>query len=186
MKSIVKRDDQAVGDTQQFVLGQGFVQVGDFDTLLGHNGTKRLFIELFADRDRTEVRPAEAYQALLASIQPSWTIRVFQVYWPDEYPRELFLSNVRKWRAPNDGMSFLRDSLEHTVQASSIPFGRRTIIEMIVTGTESISFWETLPAMLQQFGVQAVHLTKDQVERLAHWVFNASIDNGSLLSRNGG
>jgi hypothetical protein len=39
--------------------------------------------------------------------------------------------------------------------------------------------------MLQQFGVQAVHLAKEEVERLAHWVFNASIDNGSLLSRHG-
>ena len=175
---------EEVGDTQLFVLGQGFVKDGDFEALVGHDSTKRLFIELFADRDRTDVRPSEAYQAILASLQPGWVIRVFQVYWPDEYPRELFLKNVRRWRASNNGMSFLKDSLEHTVQASSIPFGRRTIIEMVVTGTESISFWETLPVMLQQFGVQATHLGKDEVERLAHWVFNASIDNGNLLSRN--
>ena len=174
-----------VGDTQVFVLGQGFVRVGEFDALVGHNNTRRVFIELFADRDRTDVRSFEAYQAILSSLQPGWVIRDLQVYWPDEYPRELFLKNVRKWRAPNSGMSFLKDSLEHTVQASSIPFGRRTIIEMPVTGTECISFWETLPTMLQQFGVQAVHLAKDEIERLAHWVFNASIDNGSLLSRNG-
>lgn len=180
------RAPENIGDTQAFVLGQGFVHAGEFDALVGHSNTKRLFIELFADRDRTDVRPVEAYQAILASLQAGWTMRVFQVYWPDEYPRELFLRNIRKWRAPNDGMSFLKDSLEHTIQASSIPFGRRTIIELVITGTESVSFWETLPAMLQQFGVQAVHLTKDDVERLAHWVFNASIDNGSLLSKSNG
>jgi len=182
---MVGRDHPSVGDTRQFVLARGFMQLAGFDALVGHDGTQRLFLELSADRDRVDVRPLEAYQAILAAIYPGWILRLFQVYWPDEYPQQLFLENVRKWRAPNDGMRFLRDSLEHTIQAAAIPFGRRTILEMVVAGSESLSFWETLPAMLQQFGVQAVHCTRADIEQLAHWIFNAAVENGNLIAGGG-
>lgn len=40
--------------------------------LLGDDGTRRLFAELYADPDRPEVRPQEAYQAILSSMQPAF------------------------------------------------------------------------------------------------------------------
>jgi hypothetical protein len=57
-----------VGTTHHFVLSKGFTRVGNLDALIGADGTKRLFAELFADPDRPDVRPTEAYQAILSSM----------------------------------------------------------------------------------------------------------------------
>ena len=76
-----------VGTTHTFVLGKGVVQVGALAALLGDDDTKRLFAELYADLDRPEVRPQEAYQAILSSMQPGWTLRLLQLFWPDPAPR---------------------------------------------------------------------------------------------------
>jgi len=76
-------NDQTVGSTRTFVLAKGFTQAGAHAALTGEDDTHRLFAELFADPDRLEVRPQEAYQAILSSIQPGWTLRLLQVFWPD-------------------------------------------------------------------------------------------------------
>lgn len=72
----VKHNEQTVGTTQTFVLSQGLTNVGQHTALLGDGDTKRLFAELYADPDRSEVRPQEAYQAILSSMQPGWTLRL--------------------------------------------------------------------------------------------------------------
>ena len=70
--------DQTIGSTRDFVLAKGFTQVGTHAALIGEDGTRRLFAEIYADPDRPEVRPQEAYQAILSSMQPGWTLRLLQ------------------------------------------------------------------------------------------------------------
>ena len=79
--------EQTIGSTRTFVLAKGFTQVGAHAALIGEDDTRRLFAELYADPDRPEVRPQEAYQAVLSSMQPGWTLRVLQLFWPDPEPR---------------------------------------------------------------------------------------------------
>jgi len=66
--------EQTIGSTRTFVLAKGFAQVGAHTALIGEDDTSRLFAELYADPDRPDVRPQEAYQAVLSSMQPGWTL----------------------------------------------------------------------------------------------------------------
>jgi hypothetical protein len=94
-----------VGTTHQFVQVKGFTKVGHHDALLGADGTQRLFAELFADPDRPDVRPREAYQAILTSMQPGWTLRLLQTSWPDPEPRLAFQRQAQDWQKPaSDGL----------------------------------------------------------------------------------
>ena len=79
--------EQTIGSTRTFVLAKGFTQVGSQAVLIGEDDTRRLFAELYADPDRPEVRPQEGYQAVLSSMQPGWTLRILQLFWPDPEPR---------------------------------------------------------------------------------------------------
>src|SRR5512140_2403963 len=101
-----------VGTTHQFVLVKGFEKVGNHDALIGADGTKRLFAELFADPDRPDVRPQEAYQAILTSMQPGWTIRLLQTFWPDPEPRLVFQRQAQGWPQPASvGLELLQQGL---------------------------------------------------------------------------
>jgi len=53
-------EQEEIGFTQSFVLARGFVQVDGFDALIGHDGRKRVFVQLTADPDSTEVSPEVA------------------------------------------------------------------------------------------------------------------------------
>ena len=79
-------DQEEFGTTEQFVIAKGFTQVRKCPALIGYDGTKRLFAELFADADRPDVRTEEAYRELFYSLQPGWTIRILQIFWPDPRP----------------------------------------------------------------------------------------------------
>src|SRR5215208_3517719 len=104
--------EQVVGSTRTFVLTKGFTQVGSHSALIGEDNTKRLFAELYADPDRPEVRPQEAYQAILSSMQPGWTIRLLQLFWPDPEPRLAFQHQVQSWQTPtSDGLDILYQGL---------------------------------------------------------------------------
>ena len=94
-------DQQTVGTTQTFVLSRGLTNVGQYAALLGDD-TKHLFAELYADPDRPDVRTREAYQAILSSMQPGWTLRLLQLFWPDPVPRLTFQEQVEKWGLPSD------------------------------------------------------------------------------------
>jgi len=50
-----------VGVSHQFVLARGLTEISGYAVLVGVDNTKRLFAELYADPDRPEVRPQEAY-----------------------------------------------------------------------------------------------------------------------------
>ena len=89
--------EQTVGSTRAFVLAKGFTQVGNHAALIGEDDTRRLFAEIFADPDRPEARPQEAYKAILSSMQPGWTLRLLQLFWPDPEPRLEFQKQVEWW-----------------------------------------------------------------------------------------
>src|SRR5512143_2624570 len=121
-----------IGFTQSFVLGSGFENVDDFDVLLGDDDTKRLFAQLTADPDRPEVRPNDAYLAMLSSMQPGWVIRLLQTFWPDPLPRQRFFELVQRWPdAASEGTSILKEGLLLAVQQQGIPYTRKTIVEFI-------------------------------------------------------
>lgn len=166
-----------VGTTHNFVLVQGFAKVGPHDALLGADGSKRLFAELVADPDRPDVRPAEAYQAILTSMQPGWTIRLLQVFWPSAAVRDVFLDQTKKWHGEkSEGLSILYQGLILYIQDSPLPFSRRTILEFVYLGEEGISWWEGADRICQNFGLQVKILNRLNIQILLSCFFNLSLD----------
>jgi hypothetical protein len=167
---------EEIGFTQSFVLGSGFETVDEFDALLGEGESKRLFAQLTADPDRPEVRPNDAYLAMLSSMQPGWVIRILQTFWPDPLPRQRFFDLVQRWpKAASEGTSILKDGLLLAVQQQGIPYTRKTIIEFIYPGTEGIPWWQSLPDLFASYGVHMKYMKRDEIEALAHWMFNPSL-----------
>jgi hypothetical protein len=167
-----------VGTTHQFVLSKGFTQVGNLDALIGADGTKRLFAELFADPDRPDVRPAEAYQAILSSMQPGWTLRLLQTFWPDPGPRLVFQRQVQGWQKPaSDGLDILHQGLLLSTEQFPLPFGRRTILEFVFPGDEGVAWWEGLGGLCLGFGVRVSGLQSSEIKILCNWVFNLKVQS---------
>jgi len=165
-----------IGITQSFVLARGFETVEGFDALLGDGDNKRLFAQLTADPDRPEVRPNDAYLAMLSSMQPGWTVRVLQTFWPDPLPRQRFFDLVQKWpKTTGEGTSILKEGLLLAVQQQGIPYTRRTIIEFVYPGTEGISWWQSLPELFAAYGVHMKYMPGGEIEALAHWMFNPNL-----------
>ncbi len=162
-----------VGTTHQFVLVKGFTKVGNHDALLGADSTKRLFAELFADPDRPDVRPQEAYQAILTSIQPGWTLRLLQTFWPDPEPRLAFHRQAQVWRKPaTDGLDILHQGLLLSTEQFPLPFGRRTILEFVFPGDEGVAWWDGLIGLCQGFGLRFMPLNFEEIQRLTSRIFN--------------
>jgi hypothetical protein len=169
--------EETVGSTRTFVLAKGFTQVGNHAALIGEDDSKRLFAELFADPDRPEVRPQEAYQAMLSSIQPGWTLRLMQVFWPDPEPRVEFQMQAKKWNKPNaDGLDILHQGLILATQEYPLPFVRRTILEFVLPGDEGLAWWEGLTGLCAGFGLRVNYLEQAGIEQLTHWVLNPSLE----------
>ncbi len=165
-----------VGTTHNFVLVQGFAKIGLHDALIGADGTKRLFAELFADSDRPDVRPAEAYQAILTSMQPGWTLRLLQTFWPDPEPRLAFQHQAQVWQKPASvGLDILHQGLLLSTEQFPLPFGRRTIIEFVFPGEEGMAWWEGLSGLCQGFGVRIAYLPASEIQAMLTWVFAPSI-----------
>jgi len=188
-----QRDDIKVGSSQSFVLARGIQQIGEYWVLIGEDGRQRLFAELTADPDRPDVRPIDAYRALLSSMQPGWTVRTLQIFWPDPLPRQAFFEQFERWNAGDndnesegrrpvpkgdaEGVQLLRQSLSLFLQESPLPFVRRTIMEFVlVGGAENLSWWEGISAAIQTYGVKVTPLSADEIQTLARWVFNPALD----------
>lgn len=166
-----------VGTTHQFVLVKGFTKVGNQDALLGADGTKRLFAELFADPDRPDVHPQEAYHAILTSMQPGWTLRLLQTFWPDPEPRLAFLRQAQVWHKPaSDGLDILHQGLLLATEQFPLPFARRTILEFVFPGEEGVAWWEGLGGLCQGFGVGISYQAVPEILVLLKWVFAPSVD----------
>lgn len=165
-----------LGQTQSFVLAQGFQPLGESMALSGHDGRARLFAELTADPDRPDVRPQEAYQALLSSLQPGWRLRMLQIYWPDPLPRQAFYQQAESWRPDQDGLALLHQGLLLFTQENPLPFLRRTILEFVYPGEEGQAWWEGITGMMQNFGVMLRPLSSEDVLELANRIFNPALD----------
>ena len=169
--------EQVVGSTRTFVLAKGFAQVGGHAALIGEDDTRRLFAELYADPDRPEVRPQEAYKALVSSMQPGWTLRLLQLFWPDPQPRLEFRKRVMQWKKPaTEGLDILHQGLSLAVQEYPLPFVRKTVIEFVMLGDEGIAWWEGLGGLCGGFGLKVRYLYQADIEELTRWVLNPSLE----------
>ena len=172
----VSPEPEEIGYTQSFVLAKGFISIDGFDALIGHDDTKRLFVQLSADPDRPEVRPNDAYFSMLSSMQPGWIIRVLQIFWPDPLPRQKFLELVQGWpRAQYEGTSILLDGLALAVQGQGLPYTRKTILEFVHPGPEGTPWWQSVPEMCATHGVQVTYMTREEIEALSYWIFNPNL-----------
>ena len=173
----MKEQQLAVGTSRVFVLSKGIVQTGAYAALIGEDDTRRLFAEVHADPDRPEVRPAEAYKAILSSMQPGWTLRLLQLFWPDPGPRLEFQNQIRKWTSHDtEGLDILHQGLLLAVQEYPLPFVRRTIFEYLLPGDEGIAWWEGLAGLCAGFGLRIRYLDQTAIERLTRWVLNPNLE----------
>jgi hypothetical protein len=169
--------EETVGSTRTFVISRGFVQAGNHAALLGEDDTKRLFAELFADPDRPEVRPQEAYQAILSSMQPGWTLRLLQLFWPDPEPRQKFQRQAQGWQIPAvEGLDILQQGLILATQEYPLPFVRRTILEFVQPGEEGLAWWDGLTGLCAGFGIRINYLEQIGIEELTRWVLNPNLE----------
>ncbi len=170
-------NEQTVGSTRTFVLAKGFTQVGSHAALIGEDDTRRLFAELYADPDRPEVRPQEAYQALLSSMQPGWTLRLLQLFWPDPKPRLAFQKYVKDYKQRvAEGLDILYHGLLLATEEYPLPFVRRTVLEFVVPGEEGIAWWDGLDGLCTGFGLKICYLDQAAIETLARWILNPSLE----------
>src|SRR3972149_3897470 len=161
---------QVIGTTHIFVLSKGVIQVGALAALIGEDDTRRLFAEVYADPDRPEVRPQEAYQAILSSMQPGWTLRLLQLFWPDPEPRLALQKQVQNWKSPvAEGLDILHQGLLLAVQEYPLPFVRRTILEFVLPGDEGIAWWEGLSGLCTGFGLRMRYLDQADLSALTQW-----------------
>ena len=166
-------EEQTIGSTRTFVLGKGIVRIGRHSALVGEDDTKRLFAQLYADPDRPEVRPQEAYQSILSSMQPGWSLRLLQLFWPDPLPRLSFQEQVEKWSVPSDeGLDILFQGLLMSIQEQPLPYNRRTILEIVFPGDEGVAWWEGLGGLCQGFGLRFSTLSRDDVVALLRRILN--------------
>lgn len=169
--------DHTIGSTRTFVLAKGFTQAGNHATLIGEDDTKRLFAEVYADPDRPDVRPQEAYQAILSSMQPGWTLRLLQLFWPDPEPRLAFQRQVDHWkRSDSDGLDILHQGLSLAVQEYPLPFVRRTVFEFILPGDEGIAWWEGLTGLCVGFGLRVRYMDQNAIEGLTRRALNPNLE----------
>lgn len=166
-----------VGSSQAFVMSKGIHCVGTHAALIGEDDTRRLFAEIYADPDRPDVRPQEAYKSIFSSIQPSWTLRLLQLFWPDPEPRLEFQKHVNQWKRPNtEGLDILHQGLALAVQEYPLPFVRRTILEFVLPGDEGVAWWEGLSGLCVGFGLKIRYLDHSAIEGLTRWVLNPNLE----------
>ena len=175
--------EQIIGSTRTFVLAKGFTKVGKQAALIGEDDTRRLFAEVYADPDRPEVRPMEAYKSILSSMQPGWTLRLLQLFWPDPGPRLAFQNQMKKWTAHDtEGLDILHQGLLLAVQEYPLPFVRRTVLEFVLPGDEGIAWWEGLTGLCAGFGLKVRYLDQVAVEGLTRWVLNPNLEYNAMYA----
>lgn len=177
--------EEIIGSTRTFVLAKGFTQAGNHAAVVGEDDTKRLFAEVYADPDRSDVRPQEAYMAILSSMQPGWTLRLLQLFWPDPEPRLEFQKQASQWKRHDvEGLDILHQGLILAVQEYPLPFVRRTVLEFVLPGDEGkalrggewVAWWEGLVGLCAGFGLRIRYLDRNAIERLTRWVLNPDLE----------
>ncbi len=185
-----------VGKTQDFVLGQGFQELEGYTALVARDGSRRLLAEFFADPDRPETRPQEAYRDLLASLVPGWTVRLLQVTWPDPAPRQAFLAQVEAWEGgrttdlggltersgatslgKGEELETLRQGLKLYLEGFPLPYRRRTLLEFILPpGDEALGWWGGVAGTLGRYGLLVAPLGREEILVLAHHLLNPELE----------
>jgi hypothetical protein len=167
-----------VGRTQDFVLGQSFQETEGYTTLVARDGSLRLLGELFADPDRPEVHPEEAYRELLASLAPGWTVRLLQVTWPDPEPRQAFLAQAKAWEGGGgEELETLRQGLNLYLEGFPLPYRRRTLLEFVLPpGAEGLGWWAGVAGMLKRYGLLFMPLGQEEIQVLAHHILNPELE----------
>lgn len=181
-----------VGKTQDFVLAQGFQEIGGYIALVTRDGSRRLLAELFSDPDRPEARPQEAYQELLASLALGWTARLLQVTWPDPAPRQAFLTQMEGWEGSGstelgegEGLETLRQGLRLFLDGFPLPYRRRTLLELVMPAgdvapalseVEGLGWWRGLAGVLVRYGFILTPLGQEEILALARHLLNPELD----------
>jgi len=114
---------------------------------------------------------------MLSSMQPGWTVRLLQLFWPDPGPRLEFQKQVMQWRPPaTEGLDILHQGLLLSVQEYPLPYVRRTVIEFVLPGNEGIAWWEGLNGLCAGFGLKVFYLNQIAVEELTRWIFDPKLE----------
>jgi hypothetical protein len=122
------------------------------------------------------VHPTEAYQAILTSMQPGWSVRLLQTFCPDSEPRLAFQRQAQGWHKPaSDGLDILHQGLLLATEQFPLPFGRRTILEFVYLGEEGIAWWDGLSGLCQGFGVRIAYHSTAEILGLLKWAFSPSL-----------
>lgn len=122
-------------------------------------------------------RKEKQRQCILPSVQPGWTLRLMQVFWPDPEPRVEFQTHVKNWKQPEgDGLDILHQGLILATQEYPLPFVRRTILEFVLPGDEGLAWWEGLTGLCAGFGIRINYLDQAGIEELTRWVLNPDLE----------
>lgn len=173
-----------IGASQDFVLGQGFQELGGNTALQARDGSRRLLAELTADPDRPEARPQDAYRELLASLAPGWAVRLLQLTWPDPQPRQAFLAQVEAWGMgeaaqlqPREELDLLRQGLRLYLAGFPLPYRRRTLLEFILPpGEEGLGWWGGAVMLLKRYGLELTPLGQEEILALARHLLNPELE----------
>lgn len=160
-----------VGSTRDLVAAGGWRAVRGVSFLAGADGTARLFLELEADTDRPEVRPREAWAALLQALPPGWGIRALVVLWPDPAPRTAFLRRLAGWRE----VGGLREGLRAFLEGEPPPLRRRVVVEVAIPPGDlpaARDVLDGLQAILDRHGVRARPLAQPAITALARFLLS--------------
>jgi hypothetical protein len=179
---MMSKKQEPVGDTVVFVEGKGFARISHTDLLVAKDGTKRAMAELIADYDDPVARPNLAIQYLLNTMRPGWIMRYLQIYWPDGEMREAMIKHVQNHMSPgqgNEAKAILYEGLLLALHPSETPltFSRRTFIEFFIINEDTVLWWETMAATLQQnFRIQMVYLDAAAITSLSKWIMNPLLE----------
>jgi hypothetical protein len=110
-------------------------------------------------------------------MQPGWTLRLLQLFWPDPEPRQAFQGQVQVWKGPKtEGLEILHQGLLLATQEYPLPFVKRTVLEFSFPGEEGLAWWEGLAGLCAGFGVKVSYLEQAEIEALTRWVMNPSLE----------
>ena len=78
----------------------------------------------------------------------------------------------------SEGLSILYEGLKLHVDSAPLPYMRRTVWEYAVPAAaidNALAWWNSLPGLLVGYGFEMIHLDGEDVQLLAHWVFNPEL-----------
>ena len=83
---------------------------------------------------------------------------------------------MQSWPRPeHEGRSILLDGLALALEQQGIPYTRKTILEFVHPGPEGTPWWQSIPGICGTYGVQVTYMTREEIEALAHWIFNPEL-----------